>query len=264
MAVKSAIEVLKIDAPKIAGYLEQWIRDQLKERGYTKLAVGVSGGVDSAVVVTLAARAVGPENVTGVVLPYDNVDPESIQDAESMIRKLRISRRFVDIAPMVDPYFKTNPTDDRVRKGNKMARERMSVLYDISREATALVIGTSNRSEICMGYGTLYGDLACAFNPIGNLYKTQVRQLAEYLGVERQIIDKIPTAGLWPGQTDEGELGITYRELDILLHFMMDEKYSNQKLKEMGYQESIINMVKERIAKNIFKGRLPAIAPIPK
>ena len=188
---------------------------------------------------------------------------KNIDDAEMVIKSLKINRRLVDISPMVDVYFADHPTDDLNRRGNKMARERMSVLYDISAEIGALVIGTSNKSEIKMGYGTLFGDLACAINPLGNLYKIQLRQLATHLGVPERILAKPPSADLWQGQTDEGELGLTYKNLDTLLYYMEDLNYDEGKLEELGFPPDLMKKVKSRIKANTFKGRLPIIADLP-
>ena len=254
---------LKIDAEKIKKHLTAFIRDQLKKAGFSRLVLGVSGGVDSAIVAYLAVEAIGAGNLTGVIMPYSSSDPKNIDDAEMVIKCLKINRRLVDISPMVDAYFADHPTDDLNRRGNKMARERMSVLYDISAEIGALVIGTSNKSEIKMGYGTLFGDLACAINPLGNLYKIQLRQLATHLGVPERILAKPPSADLWQGQTDEGELGLTYKNLDTLLYYMEDLNYDEGKLEELGFPSDLMKKVKSRIKANTFKGRLPIIADLP-
>ena len=193
-------------------------------------------------------------------MPYSSSNPDNIEDAEWIIRTLGLNHRFVEITPMIDAYFKDHPTDNLNRRGNKMARERMSILYDISAELSALVVGTSNKSEILMGYGTLYGDLACAFNPLGDLYKTQIRQLAEYLDVPARIINKPPSADLWQGQTDEGELGLTYEKLDVFLYYLINKEFSNGQLLKQGFSDEFIREVKNKIAANEFKGRLPKIA----
>ena len=254
---------INIDSEKMKKHLVKFIRDELAKAGFGKLVLGISGGIDSAVVAYLAAEAVGPENVTGVILPYKTSDPENIKDAEAVIEKLGLKRRFIDITPMVEAYFADHPTDDKNRKGNKMARERMSILYDISSEIGALVIGTSNRSEIMMGYGTLHGDLACALNPLGKLYKTQIRQLAAYLGIPDRIVGKPPSADLWSGQTDEGELGLTYAMLDTFLYYHSDMRHDDRQIEEFGFPRQLIEKLKTRIAKNKFKGRLPVIADLP-
>lgn len=254
---------INIDTEKITNYLVNFIKDHLASAGFTKLVLGVSGGIDSAVVAYLSAKAIGADNITGVILPYKTSNPENIKDAELVIDKLGFNKRYVEISPMVDAYYDKYPTDDNNRKGNKMARERMSVLYDISADLNALVIGTSNKSEIMMGYGTLFGDLACALNPLGNLYKAQVRQLAKHLGVPDSIITKPPSADLWVGQTDEGELGITYELLDAFLYYWDDCGYSDDQLKELGFTDDIIKHVKTTNAKNKFKANPTVIAELP-
>ena len=254
---------LNIDCDKVQKHLIGFIQYILNKARLDKLVIGVSGGVDSALVAFLAVAAIGKDKVTGVILPYKTSAKENIEDAELVIKTLGIARRYVEISPMVDAYFAAHPTTDRNRMGNKMARERMSVLYDISAELGALVIGTSNKSEIMMGYGTLFGDLACALNPLGNMYKTQVRQLAGYVGVPERIITKAPSADLWVGQTDEGELGITYELLDTFLYYYDDKNYSDDKLKELGFTAETIEHVKTTIAKNKFKGQPTTIADMP-
>jgi NAD+ synthase len=255
---------LKIDGGLLEGHLIKFIKKELAQAGFGKLIVGLSGGVDSSVVAYLSAKAIGAGNVTAVLLPYRESNPDSLRDAELVIKELGVNRKLVDITPMVDAFFKTIVTSDPVRRGNKMARERMCVLYDISAELKALVIGTSNKSECLMGYGTLYGDLACALNPLGNLYKTHVYQLAAHLGVPAQIINKAPSADLWPGQTDEAELGITYKELDLFLYYCIDHAYDDSRLKQKGYDQKLIDSIRLRIKANEFKGRLPKIAELPK
>ncbi|MCP4580315.1 MAG: NAD+ synthase [candidate division Zixibacteria bacterium] len=261
---RKALPGLNIDVEKIKKLLIAFIKEQLKRTGFTKLVMGISGGVDSAVVAYLAAEAIERDNITGVIMPYASSDKQNIKDAELVLNILTINRRVVDISPMVDAYFKNHPTDDLNRRGNKMSRERMSVLYDISAEIGALVIGTSNKSEIKVGYGTLFGDLACAINPLGDLYKTQVRQLARHLNIPEQIIAKPPSADLWQGQTDEGELGLTYKELDTFLYYMDDQGHNDHQLEKLGFSAEFVKTMKIKIAKNEFKGRPPKIALLPR
>lgn len=256
-------EGLNLETEKTSSHLVDFIKNTLQQAGFARLVLGVSGGVDSAVVAYLSFKAIGAENITGVILPYKTSNPDNIEDAELVIETLGLNKRFVDISPMVDIYFANHSTDDNNRRGNKMARERMSVLYDISAELGALVIGTSNKSEILMGYGTLFGDLACALNPLGNLYKTQVRQLAYYLGVPHNIITKPPSADLWAGQTDEGELGVTYEMLDTFLYYYYNCQYNDDRLKEVGFSGDMISYIKTTIAKNRFKANPTVIAGLP-
>ncbi len=256
-------EGLRIDPKRVKNHLIRFIKEELKTAGFSRLVLGLSGGLDSTIAAYLSTEAAGPDAVTGVILPYSSSNPDNIDDAELVIKTLAINRRYIDITPMVDAYFKHHPTDNLNRRGNKMARERMSILYDISAELSALVVGTSNKSEIMMGYGTLYGDLACALNPLGNLYKTQLRQLAEYLNVPVQIRTKPPSADLWQGQTDEGELGLTYEKLDAFLFYLIEQGYDDLRLRNQGFSEEFIKKVRDKIARSEFKRRMPRIAGLP-
>ena len=163
---------------------------------------------------------------------------------------------------MVDCYFKKFPEADKVRRGNKMARERMSILYDQSKVENALVIGSGNKTEILLGYATLFGDTACAINPIGSLYKTQIRQLARCIGMPERIIKKPPTADLWPGQTDESEIGITYEEVDKILYLAVDKKYKLPRLVKLGFGKDSIDKILKRVDKFKYKRELPVIGKI--
>ena len=224
--------------------------------------IGLSGGVDSAVSAFVAAEALGPENVLGVMMPYRTSNPQSQRDAELVALQLGLKTEVVDITPMADPLLKHSRIEDKVRAGNIMARQRMIVLYDRSNRDNALVIGTSNKTETFLGYGTLFGDTACAINPLGDLYKTQVWQLAEFLGIPKSIIEKPPSADLWEGQTDEGEFGFSYKRVDHLLYYMVDERRSEAELKTMGFEDVFIRKVKTLIRKNQFKRRMPLIAKV--
>lgn len=242
--------------------LVDFLRDEIRNAGFRKGVVGLSGGVDSAVVAYLAVKALGVENVLGVLMPYRTSSPSSVADAELVARELGIRTEVVDITPMVDAYLKQVNGADRVRTGNVMARQRMIILYDFSSREQALVIGTSNKTEIFLGYGTLHGDLACALNPLGDLYKTQVWQLARALGVPERLIEKSPSADLWEGQTDEGEFGFTYAEADRLLYFMIDERRSIDELVAMGFDRKLIDRVRIMVIKSQFKRRPPIIAKV--
>jgi len=251
-----------LDTVKIKKHLIEFIRQEFTETGFHKGIVGLSGGVDSALVAYLAAEALGRDNVLAILMPYKTSSPDSIMDAREIVKILGIKSEIIDITPMVDAYIAMAGEIGNVRKGNIMARQRMIVLYDISARDHGLVIGTSNKTEILLGYGTLYGDTACALNPIGDLYKTQVWQLAEAVGVPQKIIQKQPTADLWSGQTDEGELGFSYREIDRLLYAMINLGESDEKLISSGYDQKFINKVREMISRNEFKRRPPRIAKI--
>jgi NAD+ synthase len=242
--------------------LVNFIRDAIQSAGFQKGILGLSGGVDSALSAHLAAEALGAENLLCVIMPYRSSNPGSRTDAELVAAGLGVRTEVVDISPMVDAHAKRVDADAKVRLGNIMARERMVVLYDISARDRGLVIGTGNKTETLLGYGTLFGDMACALNPLGDLYKTQVWQLAESVGVPRAIIDKQPSADLWEGQRDEHELGFTYAEADRLLYCMVDERRSNEELVSMGFEERLIKEIQERVRKNQFKRRPPLVAKI--
>ncbi len=254
------MSVLDIDAPTVREKLVQFIRDQMTCAGFEHGIIGLSGGLDSAVTTHLAAGALTPSNVTGLILPYRSANDEDQGHAELVVTKLGIESQIIDITPQIDAYFAQFPQADRLRRANKIARERMSVLYDQSRVYEALVIGTGNKSERLLGYTTLWGDMACAFNPLGNLYKTQVRQLAEQLDVPEAIRNKPPSAGLWPGQTDEGELGFSYAEADQILYWLIDQKCSGEQVAEKGFSRELITQIATRVKRSAFKSRMPPMA----
>ncbi len=253
---------MKINAAFVEKVLTRFIRGELGRFGFKKGILGLSGGVDSAVCAALAARALGPRQVLGLILPYGKNFSQDVRDAEALAGTLGIRRRTVDIAPQVDAYFARFPTRSRVLRGNKMARERMSVLYDVSAREKALVLGTSNKTELLIGYGTIYGDMACAVNPLGDLYKTQVRQLAIHLGLPEHIRRKRPTAGLWPGQTDEGELGLSYDDLDRILFAIVDERKSRREVIAAGFKAAAVDRVLAMIRASEFKRKMPPIAKV--
>jgi len=253
---------MKINCAFIERILENFIRDELSKTGFGKGILGLSGGIDSSACAALAARSLGPENVVGVMMPYGESCPQDAKDAQDLACLLGIRTRKVDIAPMVDAYFAVQPTDDRNLRGNKMARERMSILYDQSAREKALILGTSNKTELLIGYGTIHGDLASAINPMGDLYKTQVRQLAEHLGLPAAIREKIPTAGLWPGQTDEEEIGITYEELDRILFALVDLRQSVEEVLGQGFAHYKVKRIMGLIKNSEFKRHLPPIAKV--
>ena len=253
---------LKMNTGSVKKKLIAFIRCQTKRAGVKRIVIGLSGGVDSTVSVYLAKAALGPKNVLGLMMPYKTSSPSDIKDARLVVKALGIRSKTLPITSMVDAYFRKFPKANRVRRGNKMARERMSILYDQSKTFKAIVMGTGNKTEILLGYYTLHGDAACSINVIGSLYKTQVWQLAKALGVPKSIITKAPSAGLWPGQTDEGELGMTYREADCLLYHMIDKEYSSSRLARMGFKKSFIRKVSNRIDSTCFKRLPPQIAQI--
>ncbi|MEE9219387.1 MAG: NAD+ synthase [Acidobacteriota bacterium] len=247
---------------RLSPRLERFIRDQTRRAGKSRVIVGVSGGIDSALAATLATRALGADGVVALLMPYRSSHPDSRRDAEDLVRGLGIDHQVIDISPMVDAYFAGRPEADQVRRGNKMARERMSVLYDLSVVYQALVLGTSNKTEILLGYGTLHGDTASAINPMGDLYKTQVRALAAHLGVPERIRLKPPTADLWPEQTDEGELGYSYEEIDRLLVLLVERGLKPRQIATRGFPRRMVRAVQERMRGNEFKRRPPLIARV--
>jgi NAD+ synthase len=253
---------LALNVDIVRRLLVDFLRDECRNAGFQKAILGLSGGVDSAVVAFLAAEALGKENVRGVIMPYRASSPRSRVDAELVAQRLGIAVEIVEITPMVDAYLDTVKDAGRVRQGNVMARQRMIVLYDLSSRDRALVIGTSNKTELMLGYGTLFGDMACALNPLGDLYKTQVWQLADALGVPEMIVQKKPSADLWEGQTDEGELGLTYARADQLLYAMIDERRADAELCAMGFEREFIDRIRHLIRINQFKRRLPVIAKV--
>ncbi|MFC1632375.1 NAD+ synthase, partial [Candidatus Omnitrophota bacterium] len=239
---------LLIDSKKVKQKLIKFIRQQTKAAGSRRLILGLSGGLDSSLALYLGVQAQGAKNVRGLILPYRTSSATSLNNAKLIARKYGVKTQLIKITPQIDAYFKQCPGANRIRRGNKMARERMSILYDQSKAWGALVLGTSNKTELLLGYGTLYGDVACAFNPLGSLYKTQIRQLAQDVGIPAKIIEQVPTAGLWPGQTDEGELGLTYERVDKLLYYLVDRKFIQPRLIQLGFKKGMIAKVRKLIA----------------
>jgi NAD+ synthase len=242
--------------------LTGFIKSELTRAGFSKAVVGLSGGIDSALSCVLAAEALGPENVLALRMPYKSSSPDSLEHAQKLIEQFKVQSETIEITEMVDPLIGRDPEMSKVRKGNIMARARMIILYDQSEAFNGLVVGTSNKTEILLGYSTLWGDSASALNPIGDLYKTQVRQLSRAMGVPNEIIDKAPSADLWSGQTDEDELGFTYEEVDKLLYLLVDQRYSPQECIEAGFVGHFVEKVVNRIRRSQFKRMLPPIAKV--
>lgn len=238
----------------------EFIRQELSKAGLSKLIIGLSGGIDSAVTTALSIKAIGKENVIAVMMPYKSSHPDSLKHAEQFAKILGIKYEIIDISPMVDAYFDNYALDaDILRKGNLMARERMCILYDLSAKFQALVAGTGNRSELMVGYCTQYGDNACAFEPLGHLYKTEVREIAKILKVPEYIIDKKPSADLWQEQTDEYELGITYDKLDVILYNLFDLYKTKKEMINKGFSKENIEKVLDLNKKSEFKRNTPAM-----
>lgn len=239
-----------------------FVRDEVRKVGLNKVVLGLSGGIDSALVAFIAAEALGPENVHAVCMPYKSSNPESEAHARLVAQACGVNFSLVPITPMVDAYFESFPEADNMRRGNKMARERMTILFDHSALLSALVLGTSNKTELLLGYGTLYGDMASALNPIGDLYKSHVWQLSEAMGVPRAVVEKKPSADLWAGQTDEEELGFSYRQVDELLYRMVDLRMTREELVGAGFEAEFIDTIYRKIQNSHFKRRLPVIAKV--
>lgn len=243
-----------------------FIRSQMRQAGFERLVIGLSGGVDSSAVAYLAARAVGPDHLLAIRMPYRTSSEASETDALRVVDDLGCRTERVDITPMVEPMLALIDDDDpralNVRRGNVMARQRMIVLYDRSAAFDALVIGTSNKTEALLGYGTLFGDMAAALQPIGDLYKSQLRAVATELGVPAEIVAKPPSADLWPGQTDEGELGRTYADLDRALYALVDRRWTIDRCVQAGMARDLVEWVSRRVAQMEFKRQLPPVAKL--
>lgn len=252
----------EIDVNQVRRTLVDFLRTEITRAGFQRGVLGLSGGLDSALACFLAAEALGPENVLAVRMPYRTSSPESMKHAALVIRQTGVQSATVPITPMADPFLASIPESQTVRRGNVLARLRMIVLYDRSAEFKGLVVGTGNKTEILLGYTTLFGDSACALNPIGDLYKTQVRQLARAMGVPKVILAKPPSADLWPGQTDEGELGFTYARVDQLLMLLVDGGRAPEACVEAGFDRTFVQAVLDRMRRSEFKRLPPSIGKL--
>lgn len=242
--------------------LTGFIRSEITRAGFSKALVGLSGGLDSAVSCALAADALGPRNVLAVRMPYRTSSPDSLEDARLVAEQLGVVLETVEITEMVEPLLRRDAKISNVRRGNILARARMIVLYDQSEVFKGLVVGTSNKTEILLGYTTLWGDMAAAINPLGDLYKTQLRQLASSLELPPSVLNKPPSADLWAGQTDEGEMGLRYDEVDQLLFLLVDERRSPEECVEAGFKRTYVETVLKRVRRNHFKRLMPPIAKL--
>ncbi len=246
----------------IKDQMTTFLKKEVSNIGLEKVVVGLSGGLDSAIVAVLC-KEVFKDDLLVVLMPSHMSSDDSAKDALELCKKFDIKYEIVEIAPMVKGYFNTYATNaDPLRIGNLSARMRMSVLYDVSARDNSLVIGTSNKSELLLGYGTIFGDIACAINPIGQMYKSDEFEFARFLGVTSAIIDKKPSADLWEGQSDEDDLGYSYKTMDDVLKQLIDENKSVDELIGLGIEKELINMLQYRIKANAFKGKLPTIANI--
>jgi NAD+ synthase len=256
----------ELDPPQAVEVIVAFIRSQLEQTGFEQLVVGLSGGVDSATSAHLGARAVGADRLLAVRMPYRSSSADSEADAMAVVDALHCQTERVDITPMVEPMLELiGPADDpslRVRRGNVMARQRMIVLYDRSAAFDALVLGTSNKTEALLGYGTLHGDMAAALQPIGDLYKSQLRAVATELGVPAQIVAKPPSADLWPGQTDEGELGASYEDLDRILFALVDRRWTVDRCVRAGLDRALVEWVARTVARMEYKRQTAPVAKI--
>jgi NAD+ synthase len=257
-----ADKCLTINPELVAEILCRFIRAELGRAGFQRAVVGLSGGVDSSVVTYLCARALGPENVLAVTMPYKTSSEATCRDSQAVIDRLGVRSLDAPITDQVDAYFARFPGAAQLRLANKCARERMTVLYDQSAAFGALVAGTSNKSELLLGYGTQFGDMASAVNPVGDLYKTQLHQLAAHLGVPAEILAKPPTGDLWVGQTDEGELGFSYAEVDRLLVLLVDHRWRRAELIGHGFATEFVDRVAMMVRRNHYKRRMPVIAKL--
>jgi NAD+ synthase len=263
---------LAIDTDVARRVIGEFIRGQLRQAGFERTVLGLSGGIDSALVAYLVSEAIGAERLHAVLMPYRTSSPASRADAESVVAALGCSSEVVEITPMVDGYFGSEATPgaagdegsgaSSLRRGNFAARMRMAVLYDRSVTFGGLVVGTGNKTESLIGYTTLFGDSACAFNPIGDLYKSQVRQMAVALGVPDAIVRKAPSADLWPGQTDEEEGAFSYPQLDRLLFWRIDKRRSVDEMAALGFDPDTVDRVDRLVAGAEFKRQVPPIAKL--
>jgi NAD+ synthase len=246
---------------QIAEYLCRFLDDEVRKTGFNNVVLGLSGGIDSAVVALLAYR-VFKNDLLCVKMPSHYSSKNSLEDADELCRDFGISVVTSSIEPMLKAYEDLNPDMDNLRRGNLSARLRMATLFNISAKNRALVLGTSNKSELMLGYGTLYGDLASALNPIGDLYKSEIYELAEYLGVPNSIIKKAPSADLWDGQSDEADLGYSYAKLDEALKLYVEERLTKEEIVARGCDRDMVDMIIERIYRNQFKRKMPIIAKL--
>jgi NAD+ synthase len=253
---------LDVDCDLVTEILTGFVRDEVRKVGFERAVVGLSGGIDSALTLALVCRALGAENAIPVIMPYRASSPASERDGRLVAAQLGATPLVVDISPQIDAYFAGSPDADRNRRGNKMARERMSILYDISLARGALVVGTSNKTELLLGYGTIHGDMAHALNPLGDLYKTQVFALARHLELPPTVIAKAPSADLWEGQSDEQELGFEYARVDRLLHLMVDERRGRAELRTLGFADAFVEQIQRRVRDSQYKRRPPLIAKL--
>lgn len=253
---------LDLNLKEVHNELVEFLRENFKKAGFSKAVLGLSGGIDSALVAYLLRDALGKENVLAIMMPYKSSNPDSLNHAKLVIEDLKINSKTIEITDMIDAYFKNEKEATSLRMGNKMARERMSILFDYSSKENALVVGTSNKTEIYLGYSTQFGDAACALNPIGDLYKTNIWDLSRYLKIPNELIEKKPSADLWEGQTDEQEMGLTYKEADQVLYRMLEENKTVEEVLTEGFNKDLVDNIVRRMNRSEYKRRMPLIAKI--
>ena len=253
---------LDLNLKEVHNELVEFLRENFKKAGFSKAVLGLSGGIDSALVAYLLRDALGKENVLAIMMPYKSSNPDSLNHAKLVIEDLKINSKTIEITDMIDAYFKNEKEATSLRMGNKMARERMSILFDYSSKENALVVGTSNKTEIYLGYSTQFGDSACALNPIGVLYKTNIWDLSRYLKIPNELIEKKPSADLWEGQTDEQEMGLTYKEADQVLYRMLEENKTVEEVLAEGFNKNLVDNIVRRMNRSEYKRRMPLIAKI--
>ena len=253
---------LDLNLKEVHSELVEFLRESFKKAGFSKAVLGLSGGIDSALVAYLLRDALGKENVFAIMMPYKSSNPDSLNHAKLVVEDLGINSKTIEITDMIDAYFKNEKEATSLRMGNKMARERMSILFDYSSKENALVVGTSNKTEIYLGYSTQFGDSACALNPIGDLYKTNIWDLSRYLKIPNELIEKKPSADLWEGQTDEQEMGLTYKEADQVLYRMLEENKKVEEVLAEGFNKDLVDNILRRMNRSEYKRRMPLIAKI--
>ena len=253
---------LDLNLKEVHNELVEFLRENFKKAGFSKAVLGLSGGIDSALVAYLLRDALGKENVLAIMMPYKSSNPDSLNHAKLVVEDLKINAKTIEITNMIDAYFKNEKDASSLRMGNKMARERMSILFDYSSKENALVVGTSNKTEIYLGYSTQFGDSACALNPIGDLYKTNIWDLSRYLKIPNELIEKKPSADLWEGQTDEQEMGLTYKEADQVLYRILEENKTVEEVLAEGFNKDLVDNIVRRMNRSEYKRRMPLIAKI--
>ena len=253
---------LDLNLKEVHNELVEFLRENFKKAGFSKAVLGLSGGIDSALVAYLLRDALGKENVLAIMMPYKSSNPDSLNHAKLVVEDLKINSKTIEITDMIDAYFKNEKEATSLRMGNKMARERMSILFDYSSKENALVVGTSNKTEIYLGYSTQFGDSACALNPIGDLYKTNIWDLSRYLKIPNELIEKKPSADLWEGQTDEQEMGLTYKEADQVMYRLLEENRTVEEVLAEGFNKDLVDNIVRRMNRSEYKRRMPLIAKI--